>query len=52
MNKFSTERRCAGNSPPTGGRSVRSTVRITGVSKNAATKLQVDLGEVCLDFQR
>ncbi len=33
------------------GSSIRSTVRMTGVSKKAVTKLLVDLGEVCADYQ-
>ena len=28
-----------------------STVRVTGVAKNAITKLLVDLGEVCSEYQ-
>jgi len=33
------------------GNSIRATVRLTGVSKNTITKLLVELGEVCVDYQ-
>ena len=33
------------------GNSIRSTVWITGVSKNTIQKLTIDLGEACLEYQ-
>ena len=51
MNKLSTEKRCAVVSALVEGCSTRSTVRMTGVAKNTVTKLLVDLGQVCSDFQ-
>ena len=51
MNKLSTEKRCAVVSALVEGCSIRSTVRMTGVAKNTVTKLLVDLGQVCSDFQ-
>src|ERR1035437_1179059 len=33
------------------GNSIRSTVRLTGVSKNTITKLLVELGDACVDYQ-
>jgi len=51
MNKLSTENRRAVVSALVEGCSIRSTVRMTGVAKNAVTKLLVDLGQVCSDFQ-
>lgn len=51
MNKLGTEKRCAVVSALVEGCSIRSTVRMTGVSKNTVTKLLVDLGTVCSDYQ-
>ena len=51
MNKLTTEKRCAVVSALVEGCSIRSTVRMTGVAKNTVTKLLVDLGQVCSDFQ-
>ncbi len=51
MNKLSTEKRCAVVSALVEGCSIRSTVRMTGVAKNTVTKLLVELGQVCSDFQ-
>jgi IS1 family transposase len=33
------------------GNSIRATVRLTGVSKNTITKLLVELGDACIDYQ-
>src|ERR1035437_3259587 len=33
------------------GNSIRSTVRLTGISKNTITKLLVELGDACIDYQ-
>jgi IS1 family transposase len=51
MNRLSTERRAQIIGCLTEGMSIRSTVRITGAAKNTITKLLVDLGEVCSDYQ-
>ena len=51
MNKLTTEKRCAVVSTLVEGCSIRSTVRMTGVAKNTVTKLLVDLGQVCSEFQ-
>src|SRR5690606_9906750 len=51
MNKLSREKRCAVVRALVEGSSIRSTVRMTGVSKNTVTKLLVDLGRVCSEFQ-
>ena len=51
MNRLSTEKRAQIIGCLTEGMSIRSTVRITGAAKNTITKLLVDLGEVCSDFQ-
>jgi len=50
MNKLSIQQRCVLVSALVEGCSIRSTVRMTGVSKNTVTKLLV-VGQVCLDFQ-
>lgn len=51
MNKLTTEKRCAVVRALVEGCSIRSTVRMTGVSKNTITKLLVNLGVACADFQ-
>ena len=51
MNKLSTEKRARIVSALVEGCSIRSTVRMTGVAKNTVTKLLVDLGQVCSEFQ-
>jgi IS1 family transposase len=33
------------------GNSIRSTVRLTGISKNTITRLLVELGDACIDYQ-
>lgn len=33
------------------GNSIRATVRMTGISKNTITKLLVDLGDACIEYQ-
>lgn len=33
------------------GNSIRSTVRLTGIAKNTVTKLLVELGDACIDYQ-
>lgn len=51
MNRLSTEKRAQIIGCLTEGMSVRSTVRITGASKNTITKLLVDLGDACSAYQ-
>jgi IS1 family transposase len=51
MNRLSTEKRAAIIGCLVEGNSIRSTVRITGASKNTITKLLVDLGAACAEFQ-
>ena len=33
------------------GNSIRATVRLTGISKNTITRLLVELGDACIDYQ-
>jgi hypothetical protein len=51
MNQLSHEKRCAVIRCLVEGCSIRSTVRITGVSKNAIQRLTIEIGEACLKFQ-
>lgn len=51
MNRLSTEKRNQIISCLVEGMSIRSTVRITGASKNTVTKLLVDVGRACADYQ-
>jgi IS1 family transposase len=51
MNRLSTERRGEVIRCLVEGMSIRSTVRITGVAKNTVSKLLVDLGDACSDYQ-
>jgi IS1 family transposase len=51
MNKLTHEKRCAVIRCLVEGNSVRSTVRITGVSKNAIQRLTREIGDACLRFQ-
>jgi len=51
MNRLSPERRVAVIRCLVEGNSIRSTVRITGVAKNTVTKLLVDLGRACSEYQ-
>lgn len=51
MNKLSTEKRTQIIGCLVEGMSIRSTVRITGASKNTVTKLLVDIGKACADYQ-
>lgn len=51
MNRLSTEKRCAVVSALVEGCSIRSTVRMTGVSKNTVAKLLAHLGQVCSEYQ-
>ena len=51
MNRLSTERRAQVIASLVEGNSIRATVRMTGAAKNTVTKLLVDLGEACSDYQ-
>jgi IS1 family transposase len=51
MNKLSTQKRVAVISALVEGMSIRSVVRMTGVSKNAVTKLLEDVGNACAIYQ-
>jgi IS1 family transposase len=51
MNRLTREQRCAVVRALVEGCSISSTVRMTGISKNTVTKLLVDLGQVCADYQ-
>jgi len=51
MNRLSTERRGQVISCLVEGMSIRGTVRVTGVAKNTVTKLLVDLGQACAEYQ-
>ena len=51
MNRLSTEKRARIIGCLVEGNSIRATVRMTGAAKNTITKLLVDLGEACADYQ-
>jgi IS1 family transposase len=51
MNKLSTERRVAVVKALAEGTSIRGTVRLTGAAKDTVTKLLVQLGTACADYQ-
>lgn len=51
MNRLSTEKRAQVIGCLTEGMSIRATVRVTGAAKNTITKLLIDLGAVCADYQ-
>jgi IS1 family transposase len=51
MNRLSTEKRAQIIGALVEGNSIRATVRMTGAAKNTVTKLLVDLGEACSDYQ-
>ena len=51
INRLSTERRGQVVSLLCEGMSIRSIVRVTGVAKNTVTKLLVDLGAACAEYQ-
>jgi len=52
MNQLSPERRAAVVRCLVEGNSIRSTVRITGAAKNTVTKLLVELGHACWEYQK
>lgn len=51
MNRLSKEKRAQIIGCLVEGMSIRATVRITGAAKNTITKLIVDLGEACSEYQ-
>jgi IS1 family transposase len=51
MNRLSTEKRAQIVGCLVEGNSIRATVRMTGAAKNTVTKLVVDLGEACAEYQ-
>ncbi len=51
MNRLSTEKRAQIVGCLVEGNSIRATVRMTGAAKNTITKLLVDLGEACAEYQ-
>ncbi|MGI8921575.1 MAG: IS1 family transposase [Solirubrobacteraceae bacterium] len=51
MNRISTEKRAQIIGCLVEGNSIRATVRMTGAAKNTVTKLLVDLGAACADYQ-
>jgi IS1 family transposase len=51
MNRLSTEKRAQIIGALVEGNSIRATVRMTGAAKNTITKLLVDLGEACAEYQ-
>ncbi len=51
MNRLSTERRAQIIGCLVEGNSIRATVRMTGAAKDTVTKLLVDLGKACAEFQ-
>ncbi|MGH2847859.1 MAG: IS1 family transposase [Thermoleophilaceae bacterium] len=51
MNRLTTERRAQIIGCLVEGNSIRATVRMTGAAKNTVTKLLVDLGAACSEYQ-
>jgi hypothetical protein len=51
MNRLTTEKRTRLVSTLVAGCAIRSTSRMVGVPRNTVTKLLVDLGHGCSDFQ-
>src|SRR5437588_4475059 len=51
MNRLTTERRAQVIGALVEGNSIRATVRMTGAAKNTVTKLLVDLGAACAEYQ-
>jgi IS1 family transposase len=51
MNRLSTEKRAQIIGCLVEGNSIRATVRMTSAAKNTITKLLVDLGEACAEYQ-
>src|SRR5687767_15800821 len=51
MNRLSIEKRAQIIGSLVEGNSIRATVRMTGAAKNTVTKLLVDLGAACAEYQ-
>jgi IS1 family transposase len=51
MNQLSSQKRAQIVAALVEGNSIRGTVRMTGAAKNTVTKLLVDLGRACSDYQ-
>ncbi len=51
MNRLTTEKRAQIIGCLVEGMSIRATVRVTGAAKNTVTKLLVDLGNACSEYQ-
>lgn len=51
MNRLSTEKRAQIIGCLVEGMSIRGTVRMTGAAKNTVTKLLIDLGQACSEYQ-
>lgn len=51
MNRLSNQQRKAVVASLVEGNSIRATVRMTGVAKNTVSKLLVDLGAACSEYQ-
>ena len=51
MNRLSTEHRAQIVAALVEGNSIRATCRMTGAAKNTVTRLLVDIGRVCNDYQ-
>ena len=51
MNRLTIESRARAISCLVEGNSIRSTVRMTGIAKNTVTKLLVDIGRACSEYQ-
>ena len=51
MNRLTTEKRAQIVGSLVEGNSIRATVRMTGAAKNTVTKLLVDLGAACAEYQ-
>jgi hypothetical protein len=51
MNRLSTQKRAQIIGSLVEGNSIRATVRMTGAAKNTVSKLLVDLGEACAEYQ-
>src|SRR5215212_7236584 len=51
MNRLSTDKRAQIIGSLVEGNSIRATCRMTGAAKNTVTKLLVDLGAACADYQ-
>src|SRR5688572_19829618 len=51
MNRLSTDKRAQIVGSLVEGNSLRATVRMTGAAKNTVTKLLVDLGAACAEYQ-